>query len=109
MGLRQKVKLELDDGREIEVAYDGRDLRAWETAFGASTLTESMSLSMLTWLGHHAGVRQGLIDGELKSYKAFDEVCVSVQGVRDEERPTTPPAPQETAPAADTPTTASDS
>lgn len=84
MSLTQKVRLELDDGREITTTYDGRDLRAWESQHRKSALVESMSLSMLTWLGHHAAVRRGELNGEMKDYKAFDAACVSVQGMRDE-------------------------
>jgi hypothetical protein len=84
MSLAQKVRLELDDGRKIEATYDGRDLRAWESKTHKSALAEQMSLGMLTWLGHHAGVRAGVIDGELKDYAKFDEACVSVEGVRDD-------------------------
>ena len=82
MSLGQKLRRDLEDGRQIEVAYDGRDLRAWESEHKKSALVESMSVGMLTWLGHHAGVRTGEIDGELKDYKAFDEVCISVEGLR---------------------------
>jgi hypothetical protein len=92
MSLAQKVKLLLDDGREIETTYDGRDLRAWEAANKKSALVESMSLSMLTWLGHHAAVRRGELNGDLKEYRAFDQVCLSVEGMRDEEPPDPTPA-----------------
>lgn len=84
MSLGQKLKLELDDGREVETTYDGRDLRAWESKHHKSALTESMSIGMLTWLGHHAAVRRGDLNGALKDYAAFDQVCVSVEGIRDE-------------------------
>lgn len=87
MSLGQKVKLELDDGREIETTYDGRDIRAWEAKHRKSALIESMSLSMLTWLGHHAAVRTGALNGEMKDYSAFDAACISVEGVRDVEPP----------------------
>lgn len=92
MSLAQKVKLTLDDGREIEATYDGRDLRQWEAVFKKSALVESMSLGMLTWLGHHAAVRTGVLDGELKDYARFDDACVSVEGVRSEEPPDPTPA-----------------
>lgn len=84
MTLGQKVKLELDDGRAIETAYDGRDIRAWEAKTRKSALVETMSLGMLTWLGHHAAVRRGELNGDLSTYEAFDQVCISVEGVRDE-------------------------
>jgi hypothetical protein len=88
VSLAQKVRLDLADGTEVEVVYDGRDLRAWEVAHGKSALAEDLSLSMLTWLGWHAGKRQQLLNGSHETYKAFDEVCVSVQGLADDERPT---------------------
>lgn len=99
--LRQKVKLLYDlDGTEHEVVveYTAVDVRAWETKHGKSALTTDTSFSMLTWFAHHAGVRTGAIDGELKDYKRFDAVCTDVAGVRDEV-PTTAgdPATPETA------------
>ena len=100
MSLAQKVRLTLDDGREIETTYDGRDLRQWEAQFRKSALVESMSLGMLTWLGHHAAVRRGELDGELKDYKRFDEVCVSVEGVRDLELPDPTQLPDPASPSA---------
>lgn len=102
MTLRAKVRLEYEvDGqdRDVVATYSAVDLRAWETAFGDSALTSDMSVTMLTWLAHHAAVRQGLLDGELKSYKRFDEVCFSVEGADDEESPTEPgdePKPRST-------------
>lgn len=84
MSLGQTVRLDLEDGREIQTTYDGRDIRAWESAHGQSALTESMSLSMLTWLGHHAAVRRGELNGDLSTFPAFDQVCISVQGVAQE-------------------------
>lgn len=93
MSLAQKVKLALDDGREIETTYDGRDLRAWEAKHHKSALVEDMSVGMLTWLGHHAAVRRGELNGDLKAYDAFDSVCTWVEGVRDDEPPG-PPKPK---------------
>jgi hypothetical protein len=81
MSLRQKVRLEYDHDGDLVVEYSGIDLRAWETEYGQSALDARMSVSMLTWLGHHAAVRQGLLDAELKDYQAFDQVCASVEGV----------------------------
>jgi hypothetical protein len=88
MSLAQKVRLDLADGSEVEVVYDGRDLRAWEIANGKSALSEDLSLSMLTWLGWHAGKRENLLNGEYDKYEAFDAVCTSVQGLTDDARPT---------------------
>lgn len=88
MSLKQKVKLEFEkDGSEEElvVEYSAIDLRAWEEARHESALAADMSVSMLTWLGHHAAVRQGTLNGDLKTWKAFDAVCTSVEGVRDDE------------------------
>lgn len=90
--LRQRVRLELEDETKVEVTYDGRDLRAWELAYNKSSLTEDMSLSMLTWLGWHAAKRQGLLNGDHSTFKAMDRDCVSVQGIADVDRPTKPGA-----------------
>jgi hypothetical protein len=99
VSLKQRVRLELADGREIETTYSAVDLRAWETKFRKSSLTEDMSVSMLTWLGWHAARRQNQVDGDLTRWESFDAVCESVEGVRDEE-PEDLDAPGE----ADTPT-----
>lgn len=89
MSLRQKVKLELDSGQEVVVEYSAIDLRAWETKHRKSALDESLSVSMLSWLGWNAAHRQGLLNGEASTYEAFDAICASVEGVADEdERPT---------------------
>jgi hypothetical protein len=87
VSLRQKVRLEYDvDGKPVEVIaeYSAVDLRAWETQSGKSSLSEPMSISMLTWLGWNAAVRHGLVDGQLKDWKVFDAACTSVAGVRDD-------------------------
>jgi hypothetical protein len=89
MSLRQKVKLELEDGKEVVVEYSAIDLRAWETKHKKSALDESLSVSMLSWLGWNAAHRQGLLNGDSATYESFDALCVSVEGVSDdEERPT---------------------
>lgn len=89
MSLRQKVKLELEDGKEIVVEYSAIDLRAWETKHRKSALDESLSVSMLSWLGWNAAHRQGLLNGSGDTWEAFDAVLASVEGVQDEEaRPT---------------------
>lgn len=85
MSLRQKVKLELDDGSEVVVEYSAIDLRAWETKHRKSSLSESMSVSMLSWLGWNAAHRQGLLNGNAETYEAFDAICASVEGVSDKE------------------------
>jgi hypothetical protein len=93
VSLTEKVKLELADGREIETTYNGIDIRQWEGTFNKSALREVRSLSMVTWLAHHAGVRTGVIDGELKDYKKFDQVCVSVEYVHDDAEEPPDPTP----------------
>jgi hypothetical protein len=85
MSLRQKVKLELDDGTEVFAEYSAIDLRMWEKEHRKSSLNEPMSVSMLTWLGWHAAKRQGSINGAYDTYEKFDAVCTSVEGAEDEE------------------------
>jgi hypothetical protein len=80
VSLKQKVLLELEDGTEVPVVFDGRDLRAWEVKHRKSSLAEPMSMSMLTWLGWHATTRQHLLNGSYDTYEAFDAVCVGVEG-----------------------------
>ena len=87
MSLRQLVRLELEDGTEIKVAYDGRDLMAWETKHGKSALTADMSINMLAWLGWAAAYRQGMLNGSFGTFEKFSAVCVDVAGVRDEPDP----------------------
>jgi hypothetical protein len=84
MSLRQKVRLELDDGTEVVVEYSAIDLRAWEKATGKSSFHEPMSVSMLSWLGWSAAKRQGSINGAYDTFEAFEAVCVDVGGVKDE-------------------------
>src|SRR4051812_27517087 len=80
MGLRQRLHMELEDGTTLETTYDGRDLRAWETKYGKSSLVGPMSLSQLTFLGWSAAKRDGSINGQFDRYEAFDAQCVDVQG-----------------------------
>lgn len=84
-GLKQKVRLELVDGTEVEATYDGRDLRAWETRSGKPAIGIAMSLSMLTFLGWNAARREGSLNGSFTKYEEFDKACTWVQGVRDDE------------------------
>jgi hypothetical protein len=88
----QRLKLELDDGREVETAYDLRDVMAWESKHRKSAISESTSYAQLTWLGHHAAVRRGELNGDLTTFEAFSAVCTSVEGIRDPEPPDPTPA-----------------
>lgn len=92
MSLRQKVRLELDDGSEVTAEYSAVDLRAWEKANKRSALREPMSVTMLTWLGWSAARRQGAINGAYDTFEKFDVACLDVAGVDDEpedgDRPT---------------------
>jgi len=91
VSLRQTVKLELEDGKEIVVEYSAIDLRAWETKHRKSALDESLSVSMLSWLGWNAARRQSklsMLNGSGDTWEAFDAILASVEGVSEEERPT---------------------
>lgn len=101
MSLRQKVRMELEDGREIETVYSAVDLRAWETKFRKSSLVEPMSVSMLSWLGWHAAVRQNQVNGELTRWEAFDAVCESVQATRMDEEGMAETDPTQSSPGGD--------
>jgi hypothetical protein len=85
VSLRQKVRLELEDGTEVVAEYSAIDLRAWEKINRKSALHEPLSVSMLSWLGWSAAKRQGSINGAYETYEAFDAACTSVEGLRDEE------------------------
>jgi hypothetical protein len=88
VSLRQKVKLELEDGTEVIAEYSAIDLRIWEKENRKSALNEPMSVTMLTWLGWSAAKRQGSINGAYDTFEKFDAACVEVEGVRDEPVPT---------------------
>lgn len=85
MSLRQRVKLELDDGKEVIVEYSAIDLRAWESKHRKSALDEPLSVSMLSWLGWSAAHRKGLLNGNGDTWEEFDTVLASVEGLPDEE------------------------
>lgn len=93
MSLRQKVRLELDDGTEVVTEYGAIDLRAWEKVNKRSALGEPVSVSMLSWLGWSAAKRTGAINGAYDTFEKFDAACVDVEGISDkedeEDRPTT--------------------
>jgi hypothetical protein len=84
VSLRQKVRLELEDGTEVLAEYSAIDLRAWEKQNRKSALDEPMSVSMLSWLGWSAAKRQGAINGAYDTYEKFDAACTSVEGVHEE-------------------------
>lgn len=88
MSLKQKLKIELEDGTEVLAEYSAIDLRAWETANRRSSLGEPMSVTMLTWLGWSAAKRTGAINGAYDTYEKFDAACVSVEGLRSDPVPT---------------------
>lgn len=100
MTLRQRVKLELEDGTSVETTYDARDLRAWESKYGKSSLVGPMSLSMMTFLGWSSAKRDGSINGRYERYEAFDAECVDVQGVGKPDEDETPDPTEDS----DTPT-----
>ena len=83
MSLRQKLKIELEDGTELLAEYSAIDMRVWEKENRRSALNEPMSVTMLTWLGWSAAKRQGSINGAYDTFDKFDAVCVSVEGVRE--------------------------
>ena len=93
MTLRQRVRLELEDGSEIQAVYDGRDVRAWETKYNKSALVGPMSLSQLTFLGWAAAKREGSINGQFDAYEKFEKVCVDVRGMALEPAAEEPPDP----------------
>jgi hypothetical protein len=85
VSLKQRVKLELEDGSEVDVTFDGRDLRAWEVKHRRSAIAETTSISMLSWLGWHAAQRQGLLNGSYGTWESFDAVATGVEGLPDED------------------------
>jgi hypothetical protein len=97
VSLRQKVRLELEDGTQVDTEYSAIDLRAWEKENKRSALNEPVSVSMLTWLGWSAAKRNGSINGAYDTYPKFDAACVSVEGVGDEEEPVPTKAVKKTA------------
>jgi hypothetical protein len=100
VSLRQKVRLELEDGTQVLAEYSAIDLRAWEKVNRKSALDEPMSVSMLSWLGWSAAKRQGSINGTYDTYEAFDAVCTSVEGVKAEEEVPTKAVKQAATPKA---------
>lgn len=84
--MRQVVELEIDGRDEpVKVTYTAVDLRRWEAWSHKSSLAERMDYTMLTYLGWSAAVRAGLIDGELKDWKKFDELCTDVKTINEDE------------------------
>jgi hypothetical protein len=83
---RQKLRLiyQVDgETRELVTEHTAIDVRAWESETKKSALVEPTSASMKTWLAHHAAVRKGELNGDLKTYEAFDAVCIDIEGVPD--------------------------
>jgi hypothetical protein len=80
MAIGQTVEIEVDGSEEpVQVPYNAIDLRRWEDKFKKSVIAEPMSLTMLTYLAWSAATRTGAVDGALKDWKHFNEVCTSVR------------------------------
>lgn len=82
MALRQKIRLEVEDGDPIEVVADGRDVRTYESWSRKSALREPMSVTMLTYLGYAAAKRQGMLD---EKWETFSARCIDVKGLADDD------------------------
>lgn len=88
MSLKQRVKLEIEDHDDVDVVFDGRDLRAWEVRHKRSAMQEPVGFSLLTWCGWHAAKRQSLLtglNGTGETYEKFDAICTSVEGLSDDD------------------------
>jgi hypothetical protein len=86
MALGQKVELEIEGVDEpVTVRYSAIDLRRYEQQFHQSVLVESMSLTMLTYLGWSAAKRTGALNGSFTKWEQFDAACTSVRALADEE------------------------
>jgi hypothetical protein len=88
VSLKQRVKLEIEGHDDVDVVFDGRDLRAWELRHKQSAMNQQVSFSFLTWCGWHAAKRQQLLtglNGTGETYEKFDEICTSVEGLSDDD------------------------
>lgn len=87
-GIRNRVELE-GQAEPLEVVYDGRDVRAWESDTGESYLSTQDTYTQREHLAWYALRRQGLTDLDLDGFRA---VCVSVTalGAGDPVGPTQP-------------------
>lgn len=95
MKVQMKVVLDTPTGDLAqEVTADARDIRAYESEFGASFLTTELSMTQLTQLAYVTMKRTGRFTG---TYQSFDSECVEVESVDEEaERlDPTPPGPGE--------------
>lgn len=102
MSLSQRVKLEVEGHDDIDVVFDGRDLRAWEIKHKRSAMLEPVGFYLLTWCGWHAAKRQNLLvglNGTGDTYEKFDAVCTSVEGLAEDESDVLPGANEPAEPA----------
>lgn len=78
--MKQDFNVEIDDGTQLVIASDARDIRAWEAAYGASWFGQRLTFTMLAQVAYLAGQRTGVLNGSYPSYEDFDARCVDVRG-----------------------------
>lgn len=97
--IKYRLKAEFEDGTELVVTADQRDVAAWEMQeFGTSgTELGTRAYSAFRWLAWHALRRQELIENKL-TWSKFSRECVEVGFQPDEASsvdPTQPDRPAE--------------
>lgn len=77
--IRYDFKVEFEDGAELPVTADQRDVAAWEIQpFGTSgTELKSRAYTAFRFMAYNALRRQGLVDKAM-GWKTFSDQCVEV-------------------------------
>lgn len=98
MKINMSVTLETPDGEKTDrVVADARDIRNYESEFGASWVTTDTSYTQTTQLAYVAMKRRGSFKG---SWDVFDSQCTDIEGAPDEVEVSEPANPTSTGRAA---------
>lgn len=87
--MKQKFRVEMEDGSSWEVTADGRDVRTFEASTGESFISTALTYTQLSYLAAAASIRTAQYAGSVDS---FLERNVSVETLEE-------PAPARPTPA----------
>lgn len=92
--MRQTFVVDMDDGTNLVIESDARDVRAWEAAYEQSYFGTRLSFTNIAQVAYLAGKRTGVLNGAYPTYEDFDAHCVDARGKREKDPPNpTPPDP----------------
>lgn len=80
----------MDDGSEVKLRSDGRDLRKWEAVYKRTMVGEHLSFTYLAQLCYLAMRRLAVAPSYCPTYELFDEHCENLDIERLDQEAITP-------------------